>query len=184
MPPSLRLLWRRHWWYITYITPTISCKEVVLMALQARSQDFAKGGGAFLEVWYNRKRTWPKFSFVLNEIEAVFLSILGDFKKKKGLRWNSKGFSARKQVISKKKEKKRSSPTLGELQTKKTPLFWSKQQQALNNFASQIPFEGGLFSFFEQKSASKAQKTCYFAYFSGQWGRARAPPSYATVVLY
>ena len=41
-------------------------------------------------------------------------------------------------------------------------------------------FGGGLFSFLEQKSASKALKTRYFAYFSGQWG-ARAPsPGYAT----
>ena len=30
---------------------------------------------------------------------------------------------------------------------------------------------GGLFSFLEQKSASKLLKTRYFAYFSGQWGR-------------
>ena len=29
---------------------------------------------------------------------------------------------------------------------------------------------GGLFSFLEQKSAAKALKTCYFAYFSTQWG--------------
>ena len=35
---------------------------------------------------------------------------------------------------------------------------------------------GGLFSFLEQNSASKALKTCYFAYFSGQWGRLEPPP--------
>ena len=29
---------------------------------------------------------------------------------------------------------------------------------------------GALFSFLEQKSASEALKTCYFAYFLGQWG--------------
>ena len=70
---------------------------------QSSSQDFAKrGGGAFLEVWYNCKQTWPKFSLVLNEIEAVFLSKSGDLKKK-GLHRNSKGFSCRNQVISKKK---------------------------------------------------------------------------------
>ena len=25
-----------------------------------------RGGGAYLEVWYNRKQTWTKFSLVLN----------------------------------------------------------------------------------------------------------------------
>ena len=34
---------------------------------------------------------------------------------------------------------------------------------------------GGLFSIFLKKSASKAPKTCDFAYFTSQWG-ARAPP--------
>ena len=39
-----------------------------------------------------------------------------------------------------------------------------------------ISFGWGLFSFFHQKSASKAPKTCDFAYFTGQWGGgARAP---------
>ena len=41
---------------------------------------------------------------------------------------------------------------------------------------------GGLFSFFHQKSASKAPKTCDFAYFTGQWGGSSPPappPGYA-----
>ena len=51
----------------------------------------------------------------------------------------------------------------------------------------QIPSGGGLFSFLEQKSASKALKTCDFAYFSGQWGGGSSPPSrpsYATASWY
>ena len=40
---------------------------------------------------------------------------------------------------------------------------------------------GGLFSFLEQKSVTKALKTCYFAYFLGQWG-AVAP--LATLLLH
>ena len=41
---------------------------------------------------------------------------------------------------------------------------------------------GGLFSIFHRKSASKAQKTCDFAYFTSQWGGSSppAPPGYAT----
>ena len=35
---------------------------------------------------------------------------------------------------------------------------------------------GGLFSIFYRKSASKAQKTCDFAYFTTQWGGLEPPP--------
>ena len=38
-----------------------------------------------------------------------------------------------------------------------------------------ISFGGGLFSFFHQKPASKAPKTCDFAYFTGQWVFASPP---------
>ena len=41
-----------------------------------------KGGGTFLEAENNRKRTRPKFSSVLNQIDAVFLSKSGVLKKK------------------------------------------------------------------------------------------------------
>ena len=68
---------------------------------QARGQDFAKGGGLFLEAGNNSKRTWPKFSSVLNQIEAVFLSKSGDLQKK------------------------RSSPKFW-CAPEKTTLFWSK----------------------------------------------------------
>ena len=54
-------------------------------------------------------------------------------------------------------------------------------------------FQGGLFShgggyfpFFTEKPASKAQKTCDFAYFTSQWGGSsppRPPPGYATGLL-
>ena len=90
------------------------------------------------------------------------------------------GFSGRNKVIS----KNRFSPTLGELLNQKTPLFRSKQRQVLHNFGSKISLGGGLFSFLEQKSSSKALETCYFEYFSGQWKRLRPlpalPPGYAT----
>ena len=42
---------------------------------------------------------------------------------------------------------------------------------------------GGLFLVFEDKSASKVQKSGYFAYSSGQWGGEYTPPprpDYAT----
>ena len=43
-----------------------------------------------------------------------------------------------------------------------------------NSFTTSSP-NPRLFSFFEQKSASKALKTCDFAYFSGQWGGLEPP---------
>ena len=68
----------------------------------------------------------------------------------------------------KKKKKKRSSPKfraiflpISQVQTFEGGLFW---------------YEGGLFSIFHGKSASKAQKTCDFAYFTSQWGRLEPPP--------
>ena len=55
------------------------------------------------------------------------------------------------------------------------------------NFGTKSLRGGGLFSFLEQKSASKALKTCDFPYFSGQWGGGSSPasrPSYATASWY
>ena len=42
---------------------------------------------------------------------------------------------------------------------------------------------GGLFSIFLTKSASKAQKTCDFAYFTSQWGGLEPPPPLATLLV-
>ena len=89
-----------------------------------------------------------------------------DFSAKIG---NSNAFSALKEVISK-KNKKRSSPKLrrifwpkSEIQT----LFQAESRHLLHNFGTQFRL-GGLFSFFHQKSVSKALKTCDFAHFTGQ----------------
>ena len=110
------------------------------------------------------------------------------------------------QVISKKKEKKRSSPKFGvffcpkssdfqKIKIKKKVfaviqnVFLSKKrsspkfrvffcpkssdlQKKVQRSSTLTPtsFGGGLFSFLEQISAAELLKTCYFAYFSGQWG--------------
>ena len=106
--------------------------------------------------------------------KKVFNKIETDFSAKIG---NSNVFSAQKQVIFK---KKRSSPKLrlifrpkSEIQT----LFQAESRHVLHNFGTQFPL-GGLFSIFHQKSASKAPKTCDFAYFTSQWGGSSPlPPS-------
>ena len=83
-------------------------------------------------------------------------------------------------------KKKRSSPKsrrifrpVVDIQT----LFQAKSRHLLHNFGTQFPLEG-LFSFFYQKSASKAPKTCDFAYFTGQWESWAPPPApLATLLL-
>ena len=105
-----------------------------------------------------KKRSSPKFRRIFwrkSEIQTSFFSSkTGDLQKKK-----------------------RSSPKFrrifrpkSEIQT----LFQAESRHLLHNFGTQFPL-GGLFSFFHQKSASKAPKTCDFAYFTGQWGELEPP---------
>ena len=112
--------------------------------------------------------------------------------------------------LQKKKKKKRSSPKFrvifrrkSKIQTFFPPkIRWSKKKKKkkkglrqnsrrffFQNFASSNVSGGaffawgGLFSIFHRKSASKAQKTCDFAYFTSQWGGLEPPPpppGYAT----
>ena len=116
--------------------------------------------------------------FIVLESESHGLSESEtDFSAKIG---NSNGFSAKKQVISK---KKRSSPKLRRFfrpELESQTVFQAESRQLLHNFGTQIPLGRGLFSFFQQKSASEAPKTCGFAYFTGQWGGSSPPPGYAT----
>ena len=58
--------------------------------------------------------------------------------------------------------------------------FQAEPQHLLHNFGTQIPL-GGVFPFFTKNRPQNHQKTCHFAYLTGQWGGARAtPPGYAT----
>ena len=85
------------------------------------------------------------------------------------------GFFRPKSDGLQKKKKKRSSPKLR--------LIFRPNSEIQT-------FEGGLFSIFHKKSASKALKTCDFAYFTSQWGGLEPPrpppphpPSYATALV-
>ena len=71
-----------------------------------------------------------------------------------------------------KKKKKRSSPKL-------RLIFRPKSE--IQTFEGGCFPMGGLFSIVHKKSASKAPKTCDFAYFTSQWGGSSPPPGYATV---
>ena len=94
--------------------------------------------------------------------KKVFTEIETDFSAKIG---NSNVFSAQIQVVSKKK--KRSSPKL-------RLIF--RPNSEIQTFEGGLFSYGGIFSIFHKKSASKAPKTCDSAYFTRQWGGARAPP--------
>ena len=59
---------------------------------------------------------------------------------------------------------------------KKQHFFGPNHSKSFTTSDRQSHLWGGLFSFLEQKSSSKALKTWYFVYFLGQWG-ARAPPA-------
>ena len=78
----------------------------------------------------------------------------------------------------KKKKKERSSPKLR--------LIFRPISQ-IQTFEGGCFRMGGLFSIFYIKSASKAQKTCDFAYFASQWGGPapppRPPPPLATLLI-
>ena len=82
---------------------------------------------------------------------------------------NSNVFSAQNQVISKKKKKKK---VFAKIQGD----FSSKISQVQTFQGGLFSHGGGLFSIFHRKSASKAQKTRDFAYFTSQWGGLEPPP--------
>ena len=82
-------------------------------------------------------------------------------------------------------------PKLGDFQKKKKKRSSPKFRAIFHPISQVQTFEGGLFSYggglfsiFHRKSASKAQKTCFFAYFTSQWGGLEPPrPPLATLLL-
>ena len=157
-----------------------------------------KRGRAFLKEWEKCKRPWPEFSLFLKQFHTVCPKIQTKFLGK--LR-KLKVFSAQNEVVSKKK--KRSSPKLrlifrpkSEFQTffqpknrwspkkkkkKRKKVFTEIETDFSAKFGNSNVWGGavflwwGLFSIFHKKSASKATKTCDFAYFTSQWGGSSPP---------
>ena len=73
-------------------------------------------------------------------------------------------------MISKKKKKKKKGLR------QNSEWFFSQVSQVQTSEGGLFSYGGGLFSIFHRKSASKAQNTCVFAYFTSQWGRLEPPP--------
>ena len=154
------------------------------------------GGGAILKEWEKCKRPWPKFSLSLNQFHTVCPKIETKSESSEiqrffppKIRWspkkkqvftevesdfsaeirNSKVFSAQNKVVSKKKK------VFTEIETHFSSVFANTNVWGGAVFV----WGGGLFSIFHKKSASKAPKTCNFAYFTSQWG----PAPLATLLI-
>ena len=173
--------------------------------IQERSQDLEKGG-AFLKEWEKCKRSWPEFSWFLNQSHTVCPKTETEFLGKFG---NSNVFSAQKQVISKKKGLHRNwdcffgqnrkfkrffCPKTGDLQKKKTVFteietdfsakignsnaFSSRITTCTSKLRHQFPL-GGLFLIFHQ---NQKHQICAILHTSQANGGALAPrpPGYAT----
>ena len=173
---------------ISVLVPTLSNDR------QARSQDLEKGG----LFWKSEKSandldpyfdcSWISFTRFVRKFRQNFSesSEIRRFFPPK-IRWSPK--------------KKRSSPKLSlifwpksEIQRFFPPkIRWSpkKKKKVFAEIESDFSAKfgnsnvsGGLFSIFHKKSASKALKTCDFAYFTSQWGaRAPPPPPLATLLM-
>ena len=173
---------------------------------QARSQDLEKGGGGgYFETVRSVQTTLTRILIDLESVSDGLSEIWDEMSRK------FKGFFRPKLGDLQKKKKKRSSPKFrvifrpkSKIQTffppkfrwspkkkkKKKKVFAKIQGDFSSNFACSNVWVGalfvwgGLFSIFHRKSASKAQKTCDFAYFTSQWGGLEPPsPPLATLLL-
>ena len=125
-----------------------------------------KGGGVFARV-RQLQATLTRIFIALESDSNGSSEIETDFSAEIG---NSNRFSAQKQVISKKKKVFTEIETDFSAEIGNSNGSSSRMTATLTRLRHPNSFGGELFSFFEQKSASKALKTCDFAYFSGQWG--------------
>ena len=151
---------------------------------QARSQDLKKGG-AILKEWEVCIRRWLEFSLTLNQFQTV-CQCLGNVSESSEIqrffppkiRWSPK---KKKKKKKKKKGLRQNSEWFArDILKHGSPKFRKFKRLRGGSFRM-----GGLFSIFHRKSASKAQNTCVFAYFTSQWGGlepppASPPPGYAT----
>ena len=109
---------------------------------------------------------------------AFFRLKLGGLQKKKKKKRSSSKF----RVIFRPKIQRFFAPKIRWSPKKKKKKVFAKIQSDISSNSQIQTFEGGLFSIFHIKSASKAQKKCDFAYFTSQWGARAPPPPLATLL--
>ena len=136
-----------------------------------------KRGGGYFETVRSVQTTLTRISFRrfvrnVSEIQRFFPPKIRWSPKKK-----KKRSSPKFRVIFRPKSKSQRFflPKIRWSQKKKKKVFAKIQGDFSSNFAFSNVW-GGLFSIFHRKSASKAQKTCDFAYFTSQWGGLEPPP--------
>ena len=112
-----------------------------------------------IRTFFPPKNRWSPKKKVFTKIEADFSAKIG----------NLNVFSAQKQVVSKKKKKKVFTEIETDFSAKigNSDAFSGRITTCTSQPRHPISF-AGLFSIFHQKSASKAPKTCDFAYFTSQ----------------
>ena len=133
--------------------------------MQARSQDLEKGGGGYFERVRSVQTTLTRIFIDLESVSDGLFEIWDEMSRKD------------------RKFKRFFRPKLGDLQKKKkkkglrqnSGRFFS-QFRKFKRLRGALFVWGGLFSIFHKKSASKAQKTCDFTYFTSQWGGSSPPP--------
>ena len=149
-----------------------------------------KGGGGGLKEWDNCKTPWPEFSLLLNQIHKVYLKLRRIFRlkskfkrfsaqnrwsPKKGLHWNWDIFFCRDR-----KFKRFFRPKTGDLRRifrPRSEISHDSSSRITATLHTSAPksLRGGLFLVFQQKSASKAPKTCDFAYLQANGGGLGSP---------
>ena len=146
---------------------------------QERSQDLKKGAGLFWKSGTTVRDLDPNFSCLWIRVTKFIRNWDGFFGRNRKFR---RFYRPKTDDLHKKKKKKRKK-VFTEIETNFSAEIGKSHDSSgrITTTTSQLrhpnPFGGGgLFSVFQQKSASKTTKTCDFAYFTGQWGGLEYPP--------
>ena len=130
-----------------------------------------------------KKRSSPKFRVIFRPKSKIQTFFSPEIKWSPTKKKKKKRSSPKFRVIFRPKSEIQTffRPKSSDLQKKKKGLRQNSRRFFVQNFASlnvsggAFFAWGGLFSIFHRKSASKAQKTCDFAYFTSQWGGSSPP---------
>ena len=129
---------------------------------QARSQDLEKGGGYFERV----RKVQTTLTRIFIVLESVSLGLSENLDEISRNARKLEGFFRSKLGGLQKKKKKG---------LRRNWVWFFGRNPEFKRLRGAVFLWGGLFSIFHKKSASKAPKTCDFAYFTSQWGGSSPP---------
>ena len=160
---------------------TAMVHSINLISCQARSKfgnllisGFGKGGGGFFERVRKVQTTLTRIFIVLESVSHG-LSENWDGISRKARKFK-RFFRLKTGGLQKKKKVFTEIETDFSAKIGNSNAFSYRITSSTSQLRHPITFGGGLFSIFYQKSASKAPKTCDFAYFTSQWGELEPPP--------